>query len=188
MKFKTTLLALVVVISLGLAGTALAVDPQEMPGYVDIERIEFPPDAEEITDIKLGPDLLKAAAPDKSNPKLAKLLSQIYSIRVKAFGMEDASGQQVRRQIQEIQTELDAKGWEQMIHVRNRDQMFTISAKHDGEAIVGLMAMGYEDDDQAFFANIVGDLDLGLLIGLGMELGDGEFEEFLENLEDLDEG
>jgi hypothetical protein len=58
-----------------------------------------------------------------------------------------------------------------------------VSVKHDNENVAGLMFIALEHDRKVMLANIVGDLDLAGLTGLVLGLGDGEFEEILEDLD-----
>ena len=59
---KYTGLLLFMAATLICAGTALAEKLEDMPGYIDLEWISIPDDADEIHDIDLGPVLLGIAA------------------------------------------------------------------------------------------------------------------------------
>ena len=101
-------LSLLFALLLLLALPALAGDLEKEPGYIDLEWIDIPDDAEEIQDIDLGPALLSAAADaEKSgDEELAKAFSMIRSIRVVSFSMDEelkAVDEAVEQTKQELQ-------------------------------------------------------------------------------------
>ena len=67
MKAHRLALFVLAVAALCTAVQAQKSDFRRMPGYVDLEMIEIPAEAEEVTDIDLGPELLRFASLDDSD-------------------------------------------------------------------------------------------------------------------------
>ena len=65
------------------------------PGYVDLEWIRIPDDADEIKDIDLSPMLMSFAQDAKENgdDALVQALAMVRSLRVKAFSADRGHGQ-----------------------------------------------------------------------------------------------
>ncbi len=159
-------------------------DLEKMPGYVDLEKIQIPSDAEEVTDIDLGPEILKMAlgVSDEENPEIVEALSKIQSIRVKAFELDEEYAEEVRSQFDEIAKRLKADDWKRLIHIKSGDEIVNVNVKHDSENIVGLMVMVYESDSEAVFVNIVGEIDLALLAKLAKEFEGVDLDIDIESL------
>ena len=52
--------ALILLLGLSVSLHADEVDIKKLPGYIDIEKIEIPDRAEEVTEVTIGPELLMA--------------------------------------------------------------------------------------------------------------------------------
>jgi len=185
MKILPVIIVLILLFSSSDEIYGQEVDVTKLPGYVDLERIEIPTEAEDITDINVGSSLLKMAADSKENgdSKLSALLSQIYAVRVKSFEIDDETTATLRPHIEQIQQELESEKWERIVYVKSGDEMVTVSVKHDNEKIAGLMFIAFEPGSEVVLANIVGDFDLAALTGLVLGFSDGELEEILEDLD-----
>jgi len=165
------------------------VDVTTMPGYIDLNSIEIPDDAEEITDIDLGPSMLRMAfgVDRDSDSGLADALSRIYSIRVKGFEVGYREAVQVEEAIDRIEAQLKADRWERIIYVKNRDERISVNVIPVDDKWGGLMIIVFEPEDQAMFVNIVGEIDLADLAKVAGEFDDVDLEEMIEGLEDLED-
>lgn len=184
MKIVLIIIPLLMLLAGGTCVRAGDTDLEKMPGYVDLEKIQIPSDAEEVTDIDLGPEILKMAlgVSDEENPEIVEALSKIQSIRVKAFELDEEHAEEVRSQFDEIAKRLKADDWNRLIHIKSGDEIVNVNVKHDGENIVGLMVMVYESDSEAVFVNIVGEIDLSLLAKLANEFEGVDLDIDLESL------
>ncbi len=180
----TTRTLLTVLLAL-LALPALAGDLEKDPGYIDLEWIDIPEDAEEIQDIDLGPALLSAAADaEKSgDEELAKAFRMIRSIRVKAFSLDEPSDK-INKAVDRIADMLEDKGWKRLIYVKEDDEIVTVSTRTVDDQIMGLTVVAYEPGDEAAFVNVVGHLDLAYLLGLAGKLHGESLDHFIEELQD----
>jgi len=164
---------------------ALAGDLEKEPGYIDLEWIDIPDDAEEIQDIDLGPALLSAAADaEKSgDEELAKAFGMIRSIRVVSFSMDEAL-ETVDEAVEKIGKDLKKKGWKRLIYVKDDDEIVTVSTRSVDDEMVGLMVVAHEPGVEASFVNVVGDLDLAYLMKMASRLHGKSLDHFLDELED----
>ena len=169
-----------------LAGPVDAKSNRNQPGYIDLEWIEIPDDADEVQDIDLGPVLLSlvANAEEADNDDLADLLSMVTSLRVRAFSVDEGESRAVDQAVKRIQEDLDRDDWEPLIRMRDGEDVVTVSIKKVDEDIVGMMVVAFESGEEASFINIVGDLDLSKFMSLAFSLNDGELDDMLESIED----
>lgn len=187
MKRKQLITGLVLLTTALVAGQALAEDLQGTPGYVDLEWIDIPDDAEEIQDIDLGVVLLGIAADAEENrdEALLQALSMIKSIRVKSWSM-DGEDETARRSVDKITQRLEDDDWKRLIYVKDDAETVTVSTRHQGQEMVGLMLVTYEPGDMVTFVNVVGDLDLGKLFKLVKNFDEDSLEDILDELDDVE--
>ena len=170
------------------SGMAQADKLEREPGYYDLDWIEIPDGADEVQDIDLSA-ILKSVAKDaqeNGDDNLAEILKMVRSIRVKGFSMDDADAEQVTRDVDKVVKDLKKKDWKRLVYMKDKEEMLSISTKHDGEDLVGLMVVAYQPGEEALFANVVGDLDLPTLLALVGGMDSEGIGELLEELEDLE--
>jgi len=159
------LLSLTVCIGVGLGQEA---DLSKHPGYIDLEKIEIPSTADRVTDISLGPALLKLTEVFYEDED-AKDGFGITSVRVKSFEIRRRAEEAVRRAMEKIEDQLERDSWESLIRVTGEDEFVRISLKFDGEKPVGLVLLAYETGDEAAFINVVGDnIDFKSICNMGL--------------------
>ncbi len=187
MKRKQLLYGLVVLTATLVFSQALAEDLRGTPGYMDLEWIQIPDDAEEIQDIDLGVVLLGIAADAEENQDEALLqaLSMIKSIRVKSWSM-DGGDEIARRAVTKITEQLEDDDWKRLIYVKDDEETVTVSTRHQGQEMVGLMLVTYEPGDAVTFVNVVGDLDLGTLFKLVKDFDEDSIEDLIEELDEVE--
>jgi hypothetical protein len=180
MRPLSTLLALLLLAAL----PSLAGDLEKEPGYIDLEWIQIPDDAEEIQDIDLGPALISAAADaeKRGDAELYKAFSMIKSVRVKAFSMDEESAE-VDKAVDKITDLLEDRDWKRLIYVKDDEEIVTVSTKSVDDEMVGLMVVAYVPGEEVSFVNVVGHLDLAYLLGMAGKLHGENLEEFLEDLD-----
>ena len=191
MNTPRTVLAALLALGLLAAGTAPAAeDLAKEPGYVDLEWIEIPADADEIKDIDLSPMLLSFAkeAHEKGDDALVQALAMVRSLRVKAFSVSASRDAQVSETVAKVTDRLKRDDWKRLIYVKNDEETISVNTRYDGDQLVGLMLVAYEPGDSVAFVNVVGDLDLATLLGLAGEIDGDNLQDLLEDLEDVDSG
>jgi hypothetical protein len=125
-------------------------------------------------------------AREGGDDELAQILSMVRSIRVKGFGLDGRDNPEVEMAVEKVTKEMKKKDWKRLIYLKDDEEILSVNTRYDGEDLVGLMVMAYEPGEEVMFANIVGDLDLGTIMGLvrGMD-GDG-LEDLLDGLDDME--
>lgn len=143
---------------------------KKMPGYVDFDAMNAFGDREATVEVFLRGALLKMAieACRFEEPELANALEGVRLVRVHVFDIEGEDEKQLRDSTSKVAKDLEKKGWEIAVRVREDDEqvyIYALPGKGE-ESIDGLVVMVVEDDDEAIFINIVGSInpeDIGRL-------------------------
>ena len=165
---------------------AQEVDITKHPGYIDLEMIEIPESASEITDISLGPAMLRMFGSFSDDESGSKKIGGLLSIRVKAFEINSEITQKIEPIINEIQKKLEKEKWEQLVRIKDRDERTIISMKYEKNRPVGLLIIAYEPYDEVTFANIVGNINVGEIARMGLGFH-GSVLDSLKDFDDFDE-
>lgn len=170
------------------AAAALAGDVAKEPGYVDLEWIRIPDDADEIKDIDLSPMLMTFARDAKENgdDALVQALAMVRSLRVKAFSATVAMDPELSAAVEQLTAKLKKDQWKRLIYVKNEDETISVNTRYVDDELVGLMLVAYEPGDSVAFVNVVGDLDLATLLRLAGEIDSDNLEEMLEGIDDIE--
>ena len=180
MNTTTTRRALVVLTLLVSASLAVAGSIEKEPGYIDLDWIEIPDDADEIHDIDLTTMLIDLAddAREEGEAELAELLGVIRSVRLRAFSLTDRN-ELTEKTVQKMLEQLEKSDWNRMIYMKSGDEVVSVSTlRHDGDT-VGLTVVAYDPEDGAVFINVVGDLDFGTLLRLASEYDMDDLDEMI---------
>jgi len=160
---------------------ARAADPSDAPGFVDFGDLETltgnPPKVE----VDLGGPMIRflAAASREAEPDVADMMSKLKSIRVNVFELAPGSEEAAHLKLQSLAADLEARDWERAVVVREKGEATVhMYMKLDGENVVGLTFMAVDDDDEAVFINIVGEVDPEKLGKLAARFGvDGDWDD-----------
>ena len=188
MKTPRPILLTALMLCLLCAGGALAGNVADEPGYIDLEWIVIPDDAAEIQDIDLGPILggISADAKEKGDDALVQVLAMIRSIRVKSYSIEDGGNESAKMAVDKVTANMKQDDWKRLIYMKDGDETVSVNTKYDGPDLVGLMIVNYQPDDSVTYVNVVGDLDLGTLIGLAKQIDHDSIEDMLEGLDGIE--
>ena len=184
MKTKALIVAAVFLLLCALSAQAQE-DLSGHPGYVDLDQIEIPVDAANITEVNLGPEMLKMAAKmENGDSDLSDTLDGLLGIRVKSFDLTPELAGQIKPIVDDIQAQLDNEGWKRMVYVKDGEELVIVSMKYDPadeNKIAGMMVIAFEPGDEATFVNMVGSIDLSSIGGLmdGMDM-DVELDDLVE--------
>ena len=135
-------------------------DYTKLPGYVD-----FGPalgDMEASVEVYLKGSLLVLAreAVKDEDPELGELLSRIDYVHVQVFPMEGLSTKKLMEKTGLVAKQLEKKGWELTVRVREDEEqvhVYFLPGKKDD--IAGLVVMAVDEDDEAVFVNVVGNIN-----------------------------
>jgi len=187
---KTLQLMTLLMLLIGLVALpAAAGDLKDELGYVDLSWIEIPDEADEIQDIDLGHVLKSVAKDAQSNgdTELAKALTMVKSVRLKAFSVDARSEDLVKGYATKIQKQMKKDDWNRLVYMKDKEEEMSVHTKYDDDGnLVGLMVVAIDLNDTATFANVMGDLDLATLMHLIGSMEGDDLEEYLEDLEGVE--
>ena len=146
---------------------------QRAEGRVDFGQFTPPAGGGEFVEVNLGSNLISMAArlTAKDEPEVTDLLKGIESVRVNVIGLDDGNRAEIETRIKGIRSQLETKGWERIVTVKEKDQDVGIYVKTRGqEAVAGLVVTVIDGGKQAVLVNIVGDIRPEKLAELGEKL------------------
>lgn len=158
-------------------------DLTKHPGYIDLDQIEIPKNAGDVTEVTIGPELLQMFAAMGGGEDLPAEMGSLFSIRVKTFEVDAKMAQELRPIYDKIEKKLSKDGWVSMVKVKkNGEESTNVSIKYDKKGqMQGLMVMSIDPYDEASFVNIVGKVDLKDLGFLGQHVS-GSALDSLDNM------
>jgi hypothetical protein len=185
MKIKCFFIILILALSLPIMAL-IADEDREIknhPGYINFDEIEIPGTAEETVEVYVKGPLLKllAKATEDDDPGLADVMSKLLMVRINTFSIDPELADRLKPKINKIENQLNDQKWEKAVRVKDRRDLVNIFIKTDNqERIVGVVVMAIEDEDEAVFVNIVGEMDWRSLRKIGRKFD-------IDELKDLDE-
>jgi Domain of unknown function (DUF4252) len=157
----------------GTAAVTTLFAADQPAGYVDFGKFTPSTAGGEFVEVKLSSGLIQMAAKiaRKHEPDVADLLKNVRSVRVNVVPLGDDNLGETERKAETIRAELEGKGWEQIVNVKEKNQDVAIFLKtRNAETVEGIVITVVEDGKQAVFVNVVGDVKLDQLSKLGDKL------------------
>ena len=143
---------------------------EKMPGYVDFDAFSSLSDQEAKVEVYLKDPMLKLVSGfiKGEDPELFEILSKLKLVRVLVYDITSDLATKMSKVTTATAKELDKKGWERIVRVREDGENVDIYLKPsaDYEWIDGLVVMVVDDSEEAVFVNIVGQIhpdDIGRL-------------------------
>jgi hypothetical protein len=162
-------------LTVAILSAALALSAQAGPsaGQVDFGSFTAPADGGEFVEVQIKTNLISLAAKlvEKEQPQAAKLLRSVQLVRVNVIGLSEENREEMTKRIQKIRSDLDAKGWERNVNVRekNGEDVGVYTRTRGDEAFEGLVVTVI-DSNEAVLINIVGDIRPEQIVELGESL------------------
>lgn len=163
------LLRIVMLVCFGVAvfsAPPLAAQPliEDQPGYVAFDVLSELVDVEPHIEILLKGSLLRLAAEASraEDEELAELLLGLKAIRVEGYRLGYSRrelAEKLRSAARSISKDLRNRGWYRVARVREEENEVYLYVKENGDEIDGLTAMVINEDGEAVFVNIVGQID-----------------------------
>ncbi len=150
------------------------------PGYVDVRAVESWFGSEPNLEVNIQGALLKlvAEASRFEDPELASLILKLKGISVRGYNVEGMDLQSVKRQTREMGRKLESDGWETIVRVREDDESVDMYLRTVNDAIAGMVVMVIDDDEDAVFVNIIGEIDPEQIGRLGQKFNFGSVDRF----------
>lgn len=158
---------------IGVAVSAAAFAETTPPGFVDFGKLTPTAAGGEFVEVKLSRGLIQMASKftRKHEPEVADLLKNLESVRVNVVPLGDDNRGETEKKAESIRTELEGKGWEQIVSVREKNQNVAVLLKtRNAETVEGVVVTVIEGGKQAIFVNVVGDVKLEDISRLGEKL------------------
>jgi len=131
------------------------------PGFVDFNPRGVLTDEDLEIHISVKSPLIQLVA-EASRPNdavLADVLDKLKAVEVHVYHVADERRDAVRQEISRRAGDLGKLGWTEAIAIRLRGARGSVLMKIRGERPVGLAAMYLDDEGEAVFVNIVGEID-----------------------------
>jgi hypothetical protein len=163
-----------------LAGALLAAAPifylhaeNLPPGQVDFGTFSPSSAGGEFVEVNLSSNLIGMAARfiEKQEPEVAQVVKGIHQVHVNVIGVNDENRPELEKRIEKVRHDLEGKGWEKVVTVKEKDQEVGVYIKTaNKETVQGLAVMVMEGNKEAVFVNVVGDIKPDQLAMLGDKL------------------
>lgn len=154
-----------------LAGGVLA---QSTPaGFVDFGKFTPSSSADQFVEVKLGDSVIQLAAKltKKHEPDVAELLRNVHSVRVNVIGLGDDNREQTTQKLRTIRADLEGKGWERIVNAQEKNQDVSVFLKtRNADTVEGVVVTVLDNNREAVFVNVVGDVKVEQLVTLGDKL------------------
>ena len=185
MKAKATMLSvLVLLLGISILQADENAELRKHPGYVDFSKIQILGEAEESVEVFLQSPILKlvAAVTGEQDPELARMLKNLLLVRVNSFKLHTEETAKILPEINRIEKKLNEQNWQKIVRVvKDKQDRANIYLKvDDNDRIAGLVVMAIDDDNEAVFVNIVGNIDMNQVSKLGKKFKINELERINE--------
>ena len=157
-----------------------------LPGYVDPGRLDLY-DREENVKIEVnfqGPLIqFVAEAARGTEPELADALSRIQSVVFRLYEVKPEEAASVRSRSARAASTLEGRGWQRVVKLRDEGTEAYVFVRTEGNRMVGLTALFFDDQDQFGFINIAGEIDPAQIGRIGRRFDIEMLEETQAELE-----
>jgi len=151
-------------------GSAAAFEEDEdyykrMPGYIDFGEFGEFDTSDEAVEVLVKAPLLKLVSKvsEQDNPDLAQILAGVHLIKVNVFNIDSLKFVELSKRASEIEKKMRKEGWEAIVRAKEKGERAYVYMKYDEDEIAGIAVVALEEDGEAAFVNIVGNLDLEAL-------------------------
>jgi len=143
------------------------------PGQVDFGSFTAPSGGGEFVEVNVTSSIITLATKflEKDQPDVAKVLQGLHLVRVNVVGLNEENRPDMQARVQGIRKDLEAKGWERIVKVQEKDQDVGVYLKtQNKDTVQGLVVVVLDGNKEAVFVNVVGDIKPEQLAMLGEKL------------------
>lgn len=162
MKKKLILMSVILGLSFS-TGFAQKNDYSNYKGFIDFGNLEQFETGEEVTEVLIEEHLIRMVAKLATNeePELSSVLDGIKLIKVHTFEVSEKNASELSSKVKEIDKTLMNDGWDRIVRTKSKHEVTNVYIlTNNEEKIEGLVVAGLENDGDATFVNIVGDINL----------------------------
>lgn len=157
---KLSLLLLTLSVSLNYAQ---AEKYKSEPGYVEFGNLSQFDSGDRVVEVMIDEKYLKMVSKftGDDEPELSTLISGLKLIKVNTFGITEENRKGLKSKMDDVAKKLQNSNWDMLVKVRDKKENVNVFVHSpDGEVINGLVVLAFQDDDEAVFVNIVGNIDM----------------------------
>lgn len=155
------------------------------PGYVDFPSVSIFGEREAKIEVNLKEPMLQLVSKfvELEDEEMSDIMRKLRLVRVQVFDVDREAARKFADAAAETTKKLDSKGWERVVRVRDDGENIDVYIKPsaDFEWVDGVLVMVVDENDEAIFVNIVGEIKPSDLQRLGDhfdidELGDVDYK------------
>jgi len=142
------------------------------PGQVDFGTFAAPKSGD-FAEINISSSLISLVSSlvEQKDAEFSQLLKGLHQVRVNVVSLSDDNRGELEKRAAKVGEQLDKNGWERVVRAQKDGKNVRVYLKTQGkEAVQGLVVMAIEEDHQAVFVNVVGDIKPSQLSMLGDKL------------------
>lgn len=168
MKLLSRFIIVLILISFSQV-TGQKKDYSNEPGYIEFGDMSSLESGEMVTEVLLEDNLLQMVAKlaQAKEPELASLVNGLKLIKVNVFEVNNDNRAQIKSKMKSLQNDVSGKGWDRIVRVKDKEETADVFIKTSGDGIIGLLVMSLDEDNEAAFVNIVGNINLETIGKLG---------------------
>lgn len=169
MKTLINILAVLVFISTVNLFAQDEQDYSQYAGFANFGDLAALEDGEMVTEIIIEEKLLRMVAKfTNDDPDLSNLIGGLKLIKVSTFEVTPSNADQLKEKAKSIDKELMKNKWDRIVKTRSKGEIANVYVKTAGEEeFIGLTVIAIDEDGEAAFVNIVGNIDMDTLGKLG---------------------
>lgn len=179
-RMKTTSLRLPLLTALVTTLAVGAFGESTPAGFVEFGKFTPSSSADQFVEVRLGAGVIQLASKltQKHEPDVAELLKNVHSVRVNVVGLGDDNREQTTQKLQAIRSDLEGKGWERIVNAQEKNQDVSVFLKtRNADTVEGVVVTVIENNREAVFVNVVGDVKVDQLVTLGDKLNLGPLKQ-----------
>lgn len=156
------------------------------PGYADFTPFESALGGNVTFDADFDQETLTALTGfvDAENEQLSAVISDIEAVRARVFDLDEGGSESARAGLDEVAAALKTLGWFTLVSVRDDEDRVEVFLRSNEDRIHGVAAL-FVGEDEAGFANVVGDVSMAQVLALAPNLS--ALRGFLGEMKDLGE-
>lgn len=169
MKTLINILAVLVFISTVNLFAQDEQDYSQYAGFANFGDLTALEDGEMVTEILIEEKLLRMVAKfTNDDPDLSNLIGGLKLIKVNTFEVTPSNADQLKEKANSIDKDLMNNNWDRIVKTRSKGEIANVYVKTAGEEeFIGLTVIAIDEDGEAAFVNIVGNIDMDTLGKLG---------------------
>jgi hypothetical protein len=145
-------------------------DVTNEPGYFDLGDLSSLENSTGVTEIILEEDLLSVLATisNEKDPNIMAILEGLKLVKANVYQVNEDNQDELKDRVNDIDSRLSSSEWKRIVRTRSSEEIANVYIRlNNDKQIVGLVVTSVEQEGDAAFVNIVGNIDLATIGKLG---------------------